>query len=1114
MADRKQHKKADQSDIHSDDPFAELTRIMGFDPRVPVTRAQPSSIQKTPSAAPDEDDLSIDLEKELISEFEDLENGAVAAAAEPAPVYSPASSSWQVRSASNGATQPTEDFDVVFDAELTEPVRNASIADDLETALDEELEAALVGGQSWEELATGESAEVRGDAQAEEVTASGETARYEASETFNTEAADQPLAEEDALVEEFHAALAEESASVASENWSEDTEATEFANPLVDAIEKTFITREEAVEPEAQAQIADAEPATDDFDASDEVPLIPLGAARDFARLEDAEAPVDMDFEAEFAAELEQDGPKAAQADDDLEAELSALLGKTTAAVASHAGVAPSEDFSSEDAEHISDMLTKELAAAADTAYDSEESGFSEVVPQSHTHDDAGVAVYDEAVFAAHEAAAERAEELDHRAEFPEFDHTCDPVEVPEPEPQDGYGHLAEEQVEDRVQRFRQPTDADGQAVFEPSETVSAQVFDDPMDEQPLAYAGVAPQPAAASETRPQEEDDPFAALAELMRSPSAVSASSIEQDVARSYAPRASESPTAPGDYQYQNHSYVNRAPVNVPDIETVDVPEAAVALADDLEIPDVAFEDDLPLAADFDDFEAELASAFGQQAGSGTASASVEAARLTVRDVPREAYHNEFEQPAHPAAGVNYASGAAMAAGAVLATQAAASDSRARDRDHDFDNLGGIGGQASGAYRAGDEDDLDFDPALNEEMAIPSYRDAERRPSSRRGLLIAAVAGGLAVVGGIAALAWNSGSGGSDAPALVRADTDPIKVRPENPGGTVVPNQDNKVFQTMNGTETDAAPTQEKLISGNEEPVDVAARAQPPADASDVETVEDAMLMADDETSTDDPIADEIASAPKGEDRVAANGADEASLNDPVIAVAPRRVRTMVVRPDGTLVPSEEPVVSGTETASSAEVPAGSDAAALEPADPSKDLADPTVAPESTASLKPDNAAPTEPAAAPTQSAPDTNAAAPKAKTAAPKPHVQAKQSSIPASGPVAPSRPADQPLEVVGEVQPQKVAAATTAATPAGAWSVQIASQPSEAAAKSSYADLARRYGSVIGDRGVNIVKAEIAGKGTFWRVRVPAGTRNEAVSLCESYKAAGGNCFVSK
>ncbi len=76
------------------------------------------------------------------------------------------------------------------------------------------------------------------------------------------------------------------------------------------------------------------------------------------------------------------------------------------------------------------------------------------------------------------------------------------------------------------------------------------------------------------------------------------------------------------------------------------------------------------------------------------------------------------------------------------------------------------------------------------------------------------------------------------------------------------------------------------------------------------------------------------------------------------------------------------------------------------------------------------------------------------------------------------------------------------------------MQIASQPTEAAAQSSYKDLHRRYGRVLGDRQATIVKAEIAGKGTFWRVRVPAGSRNEAVKLCESYKSAGGSCFVSK
>ena len=112
---------------------------------------------------------------------------------------------------------------------------------------------------------------------------------------------------------------------------------------------------------------------------------------------------------------------------------------------------------------------------------------------------------------------------------------------------------------------------------------------------------------------------------------------------------------------------------------------------------------------------------------------------------------------------------------------------------------------------------------------------------------------------------------------------------------------------------------------------------------------------------------------------------------------------------------------------------------------------------------------------------------------------------------TAPIAPLRPADQPIDVVGEVKADQVAVAATAA--GNSWSMQIASQPSEAAAQSSYQDLARRYGSVLEGREVNIVKAEIAGRGTFWRARVPAKSRNEAISLCENYKTFGGNCFVS-
>jgi len=76
------------------------------------------------------------------------------------------------------------------------------------------------------------------------------------------------------------------------------------------------------------------------------------------------------------------------------------------------------------------------------------------------------------------------------------------------------------------------------------------------------------------------------------------------------------------------------------------------------------------------------------------------------------------------------------------------------------------------------------------------------------------------------------------------------------------------------------------------------------------------------------------------------------------------------------------------------------------------------------------------------------------------------------------------------------------------------MQIASQPTVESAQANYADLQRRYGSVLAGRTANIVKAEIAGKGTFYRVRVPAQSRNDAINLCTSYKAAGGNCFVSR
>jgi cell division septation protein DedD len=123
----------------------------------------------------------------------------------------------------------------------------------------------------------------------------------------------------------------------------------------------------------------------------------------------------------------------------------------------------------------------------------------------------------------------------------------------------------------------------------------------------------------------------------------------------------------------------------------------------------------------------------------------------------------------------------------------------------------------------------------------------------------------------------------------------------------------------------------------------------------------------------------------------------------------------------------------------------------------------------------------------------------------------------------------RPAQQPVNVVAAVTDQGNVRAPAAARPPvpaataanqvaslgdGGYVIQIASLPSQAEAQKSYQSLSAKFGGVIAGRGVDIKQADIAGKGTFYRVRIPAGSKPEAVALCERYRSAGGTCLVAK
>lgn len=374
-------------------------------------------------------------------------------------------------------------------------------------------------------------------------------------------------------------------------------------------------------------------------------------------------------------------------------------------------------------------------------------------------------------------------------------------------------------------------------------------------------------------------------------------------------------------------------------------------------------------------------------------------------------------------------------------------------------------------------------------------AYRDEDERGGRRWIMPVAAAIGLVMIGGGVYALVsgGSSSTGSNGAPVIISADNNPMKVVPENPGGRVVPNQDKAVYDRVAGGSA-ADPKQPALISSNEQPVDVVQRTLIPE-----------QLPLEGENDADM----ESAGTPVGEteDPRLLSPEEKAAQNEGAGAtgVSPRKVRTMIVKPDGTLVAQEV------------------DAPAARPpkADKVAELAAPQTA-------KPGEGAPAVIAAsrvpvAPEQAQPQANTPAAAAKPAA--------QSAAPLPS----ARPSSQPANVVATVtnqgnvrpaatapaQPQAAQQQTAAATPAatstpsaGGYYIQIASLPSQAEAQKSYQNMSTKFGSVIGGRGVDIKAAEIAGKGTFYRVRIPAGDKNEAVALCEKFRSAGGSCLVAR
>ncbi|UJW85961.1 SPOR domain-containing protein [Devosia sp. SL43] len=245
----------------------------------------------------------------------------------------------------------------------------------------------------------------------------------------------------------------------------------------------------------------------------------------------------------------------------------------------------------------------------------------------------------------------------------------------------------------------------------------------------------------------------------------------------------------------------------------------------------------------------------------------------------------------------------------------------------------------------------------------------------------------------------------------------------------------------------------------------------------------------------------------------------------------LANRKVRTVTVRPDGTIVSGDDsiagsailpvdrpnvPAVPGAETASpellaaadpvtpAAAAPAAPVTPAVTPVEPGatvpafdltgnpiagKTTVVPLVRPANLASIAPTAASPVTAVVDPINAVIDA-AAAPVA--------------AEPVAAPVA-AAPVEQPVAVPGATE----VAALGNDAPAY---VQLASQRSEAEARQTAQAMVTRFGPLFGGANMEVQRVDLGAKGIYYRVRVPANSLEQANNICTNVKAAGGDCFT--
>ncbi|MGQ0443864.1 MAG: SPOR domain-containing protein, partial [Beijerinckiaceae bacterium] len=342
--------------------------------------------------------------------------------------------------------------------------------------------------------------------------------------------------------------------------------------------------------------------------------------------------------------------------------------------------------------------------------------------------------------------------------------------------------------------------------------------------------------------------------------------------------------------------------------------------------------------------------------------------------------------------------------------------------------------------------------DAAAQPREASPSFEEIR----SRRPLYVMAamIVAGLAGIG--ASFGFKGAVSQQEELATIKAADAPAKIQPETVAAvSETPSQDAAILG--------GPPQQPPVAAVNnvEQPADLSAQANvaenpagPPRAAAD--------LAAG---------AASVAVPPPP-----AQAQPQPSLGPHSIAelIEPKKVKTVSVRPDGTLLPNDAPPQL---TEPAVPVPAARPAIA-------------SVAKAATPKSAARVATTPRPAAADANGAvqPTRTSAAPKAKRV----ELADARDQTPAA----------------------ELSQASASQASANNFAVQLAAPGTEQEAREAQVRLLKKFAAELAPFHTSIRKAEVAGK-LVYRVRVPGfASRDEATALCQKLQSGGGNCFVAK